>query len=94
MGGVRYTPVSVAPKRFAANRDRASGDAPRAIAFCDSVVVDHAAGGSIGADADAFGARHDGSMIFHLDDDDIGDVMANRVGSVREAAASWTLPRP
>ena len=76
--GFAALPVSVAPKRLATNRDRARGDAPRAIAFCDGIIVDHAAGGSVGAYANAFGACHDGMAIFHFDDDDICNVMADR----------------
>ena len=87
-------PVSVAPKRFTTNRDRAIGDAPRAIAFCDGIVVNHASGGSVGADANAFGARHDGVVIFHFDDDNVCDVMADRVGVAERLGRPRTLPRP
>ena len=72
-------PVSVAPKRFATNRDRAIGDPPRAIAFCDGIVVDHAPGGSVGVYANAFRSCHDSVVIFHFGDDDICDVMTDRV---------------
>ena len=73
-------PVSVAPERLATNRYLAIGDAPRAIVFCDGVVVDHAPDGSVGADANAFRPGHDGIVIFHFDDHNICDVMADRVG--------------
>ena len=73
-------PVSVAPERFATNRYFAIRDAPRTIAFCDGVLVDHTAGGSVSAYTNTFRSGHDGVLIFHLDDDDICDVVAHRVG--------------
>ena len=86
--------MSVAPKRFATNRYCAIGDAPRAIAFCDGIVVNHASGGSVGTDANAFGACHDALVIFHLDDDDICDVMADRVGVAERLGGLPDAARP